>query len=616
MPFDPKTLALYPTHPGVYLMKNHGGLVLYVGKAKNLRLRLKQYFVSSGDGREMIPFLIPQVETIETISVNSEKEALLLESHLIKKHKPKYNALLKDDKSYVALKINVKHPWPLLSLERYRGKPKAEGVYFGPYAHAGAARRTLDLLHRLFPLRQCSDAEFSRRSRPCILYDMKRCIAPCVLKCSQEEYQVQVNRTIKFLRGQNKEIVQEMYKEMETYAEKLEFEKAAKILDTIRYIEKTVEPQYVDSVSGKDADALGVYRQGEDVMLCQLQFREGRLTASQSFNFTKIAEDDAELLTSFMLQHYQDKDFLPHEILLPIEIEDEASLTELLSENRARKTQIYSPKRGSKSVLIEMAQANAEASFKKEKDEQTLRENILLAMQEQFHLTNYPKKIECIDNSHIAGTEHVSTVIAFSEGKKDPKNYRTYKLKQVGPADDYGAMREVLSRRYGKAKDENTLPDLLIVDGGKGHLNLALKVLAELDIVSVNVIGIAKEQGRHDRGLTSEQVFLPNVKDPLILKVTSPVLFMVQQIRDEAHRFVIKFHRKRMQKRTIKSALDDVPGIGPTKKRALLKHFGSVKKMKEASDEEFKKVKGITPHNIEQLRQFLKMETKHGDDAQ
>lgn len=295
MPFDPKTLSLYPNHPGVYLMKNRTGMILYVGKAKNLRTRIRQYFMTSGDGREMIPFLVPQIESIETISVTSEKEALLLESHLIKKHKPKYNALLKDDKSYVALKINVKNPWPMLSLERYRGKPKADGVYFGPYTHAGAARRTLDLLHRLFPLRQCSDAEFARRTRPCILYDMKRCIAPCVQKCTKEEYQIQVDRTIKFLRGQNKEILQEMYQEMETYAENLEFEKAGKSLDTIRYIEKTIEPQYVDSVSGKDADALGIYRQGEDVMLCQLLFREGRLTSSQSFNFTKIADDDAEL---------------------------------------------------------------------------------------------------------------------------------------------------------------------------------------------------------------------------------------------------------------------------------------------------------------------------------
>ncbi|WP_059359004.1 excinuclease ABC subunit UvrC [Parachlamydia acanthamoebae] len=614
MPFDPKTLSLYPNHPGVYLMKNRTGMILYVGKAKNLRTRIRQYFMTSGDGREMIPFLVPQIESIETISVTSEKEALLLESHLIKKHKPKYNALLKDDKSYVALKINVKNPWPMLSLERYRGKPKADGVYFGPYTHAGAARRTLDLLHRLFPLRQCSDAEFARRTRPCILYDMKRCIAPCVQKCTKEEYQIQVDRTIKFLRGQNKEILQEMYQEMETYAENLEFEKAGKSLDTIRYIEKTIEPQYVDSVSGKDADALGIYRQGEDVMLCQLLFREGRLTSSQSFNFTKIADDDAELLTSFVLQHYQNRDFLPHEILLPIEIEDEVALTELLSENRARKVQVYAPKRGGKSVLIDMAQANAEASFKKEKNEQTLRENILLAIQEQFHLTNYPKRIECIDNSHIAGTEHVSSVIVFTDGKKDTRNYRTYTLKQAGPSDDYGAMREVLTRRYGKAKDENDLPDLLIIDGGKGHLNIALKVLAELDIISVNVIGIAKEQGRHDRGLTLEQVFLPNVKDPLILKVTSPILFILQQIRDEAHRFVIKFHRKRMQKRTIKSILDDVPGIGPAKKKALLKHFGSIKKIKEASDEELKKMKGISEGNIVQLRQFFAV--KANDDPQ
>jgi len=602
MPFNSATLTLYPTHPGVYLMKNGQGVVLYVGKAKNLRLRLKQYFVRGGDGREMIPFLIPQIEQIETISVTSEKEALILESNLIKTHKPKYNALLKDDKSYVALKINIKHEWPLLSLERYRDKPKVNGLFFGPYAHAGAARKTLDLLHRLFPLRQCSDAEFSRRTRPCILYDMKRCIAPCVRKCTKEEYQTQVERTIKFLRGQNKEVLQELYKEMEEYASELEFEKASLILGTIKQIEKTMEPQYVDSVSGKDADALAIYRQGEEVMLCQLIFREGRLTSSQCFNFTKIAEDDQELLSSFLLQNYQHQDFIPHEILLPISIEDAQPLMDLLSENRPRKVQIYAPKRGGKNVLVEMAQSNAEASFKKEKDEQTLRENTLLAMQERFHLTNYPRRIECIDNSHISGAEPVSSVIVFTDGKKDRQYYRKYKIKLAGASDDYGSMHEVLSRRYAKAKSENTLPDLLIVDGGKGHLNVALKVLVDLDIITVNVIAVAKEQGRHDKGLTVEQIFLPNLKDPIILKATSPVLFLLQQMRDEAHRVAITFQRKRMHKSTITSSLDQVHGIGPVKRKALLLHFGSVKKIKEASEEDLKKVKGITLKDIEQLR--------------
>lgn len=606
MPFNRATLALYPTHPGVYIMKNASGSVLYVGKAKNLRLRLRQYFTVSGDGREMVPFLIPQVEAIETISVTSEKEALILENNLIKAHKPKYNALLKDDKSYVALKITTKHKWPMLNLERYRGKPKGDGVYFGPYAHVGAARGTMDLLHKLFPLRQCTDAEFARRTRPCILYDMKRCIAPCVGRCTETEYQTQVQRTLKFLRGQNKEVLNELQQDMEHYAEQLEFEKAAAIQSTIKQIERTIEPQYVDSVTGKDADALAIYRQGDEVIICQLLFREGRLTSSQSFNFSKIADDDEELLSSFLLQNYQNKDFMPHEILLPIPISDTDALMELLSENRNRKVQIYAPKRGGKNVLIEMAQANAEASFKKEKDEQTMRENILLAMQEKFRLLNYPRRIECIDNSHISGSEPVSSVIVFTDGKKDSQFYRKYKIREAAPSDDYGCMQEVLTRRYAKAKTENNLPDLLIIDGGKGHLNIALKVLKDLDIISVEVIGVAKEQGRHDKGLTEEQVFLPNVKDPIILKKTSPILFLLQQIRDEAHRVAITFQRKRVRKNTIKSALDQVPGIGPAKRKILLKQFGSVKKIKEATDEELLTVKGISSKNIQELRAHLK----------
>ncbi len=585
-------------------MKNRRGTVLYIGKAKNLRQRVRQYFVKGGDGRPIIPYLVSNVEEIDTIVVGSEKEALLLENNLIKQHKPKYNALLKDDKSYIALKV-TKHKWPRVDIVRYRGKPKPDGIYFGPYTNAGAARKTLDLLHRIFPLRQCSDQEFLRRTRPCILYDIKRCVAPCVGKCTEKEYKELVNRTVTFLRGHDKEIVKELYKEMNQYAEALEFEKAGAVLETIRYIEKTIEGQKVDRPLGVDADILGIFREGEEVVLVLLFFRGGRLTGARHFNFSKIVQDDAELLRTFLLQHYDSLEELPHEILLPTDVPEVKIIAELLSEDRRRKVYLHAPKRGEKRALIEMAHLNAEATFKKEKDEKTIRERTLLEMQEKFHLTRYPRRIECFDVSNISGTEPVATMVAFTDGAKDSSRYRKYKIRTVDVSDDYGAMYEVLIRRFKRAQEENDLPDLLIVDGGKGHLNIALKVLKELNIISVDLIAVAKEQGRHDKGMTAERVFLPNVKDPILFRKTSPILFLLQQIRDEAHRSAITFHRKRRSKKLIKSVLDDIPGIGAAKRKKLLRHFGSVKKIREATKEELLKVKGLSERDVKAIQDFF-----------
>lgn len=605
--FDTKQLSKFPTKPGVYLMKNRLGKVLYVGKAKSLRQRVKQYFAKSGDGREMIPFLISHVHTIDTIVVSSEKEALILENNLIKKHKPKYNALLKDDKSYIALKM-TKHEWPRVDIVRYRGKPKADGQYFGPYAHAYAARRTLDLLHRLFPLRQCSDKEFARRTRPCILYDMKRCVAPCVHYCTPEEYQELVDKTTQFLRGQDKEVLKTLKKEMHQYSEALEFEKAGELHKTIQQIEKTMEAQRVDQPLGVDADVLGIYREGDELILSILFIRAGRLSSSRYFNFSHIAQDDENLLKSFILQNYEHQQMIPHEILTPVPLDDAEMVSEIISTGKARTVKIYAPQRGNKKALMQMAYANAEATFKKEKDAKVIRERTLIEMQEKFRLNRFPQRIECFDNSNISGEEPVSAMVCFIDGKKESNEYRKYKVKTVDQIDDYATMREVLTRRYKRGRDENNLPDLLIVDGGKGHLNIALKVLKELNIISIEVIGLAKEEGRHDRGMTAEQVFLPNVKDPILLKRNSPILFLLQQIRDEAHRFAITFHRKRRSKKIISSALDSIPGIGPAKRKALLKYFGSVTKIKEASLEEITQVQGIGLKDAKTIKSYLKDE--------
>jgi excinuclease ABC subunit C len=603
MLFDISKLNFFPKAPGVYLMKNKRGEVLYIGKAKNIQARVKQYFLSSGDNREMIPFLIGKVTDIETIIVFSEKEALLLENNLIKKHLPQYNALLKDDKTYVALKVTKFSKWPQVMSVRYRGKPKPDGLYFGPYTSAYSARQTLDVIQKIFPLRQCSDQEFARRVRPCILYDMKRCIAPCVNKCTKEEYEVLVDRAIRFLRGQDTDVLKDLYSQMEKESENLEFEKANELLKLIRQIERTLEGQTVDKPLGLDTDALAVFRQADEVIIAKLIFRSGKLMGSNQFSFEKIIEDDHELLDSFILQHYKDEVELPHEILIPIKAGNE-ELSEILSADKKRKVTVLTPQKGEKRALIEMAYLNAESVFKKEKDAKTIMENTLTEMKEKFFLRRYPKRIECFDNSNTAGTSPVSSLVAFTDGLKDSKRYRKYKIRLVDQPDDYKTMQEVLTRRFIRAKNEDDLPDLLIVDGGKGHLNIALKVLHELEIVTVDVIGVAKEKGRHDKGLTDEQVFLQNIKDPVSFKRHSKILFLLQQIRDEAHRFAITFHKNLRSKKLLKSELDDITGIGPAKKLLLLRHFGSVKKIKAASLDELTQVKGLSKANIQGIIKF------------
>jgi len=600
MAFDRNKLKLFPKSPGVYIMKGAKGKVLYVGKAKSLHQRVKQYFTGSGDGRPMVPFLVAKVESIDTIVTGSEKEALLLENTLIKEHKPPYNVVLKDDKSFIAVKVTTEKPWPMLQVVRHRQKPKGGGEYFGPYTSAHAAREVFELLNKLFPLRQCSDREFASRKRPCILHQMGRCVAPCVKLCSKEEYDSHVQCTIQFLRGRNKEVLEGLRGQMERYSESLEYERAASTLKVIHFIERMEERQRVEGQGGIDFDVFGIFRQGGEVMLAQLLYRKGKLVGAKNHPFSGIVDDDAELMKSFLMQHYEGRE-VPHELLLPVAVEEE--IASLLA--TTRKVQIIVPQRGKKRSFVAMATRNAKVAFAREKDQRTIREKTLLEMQKLLRLTNYPEKVECFDTSHISGDEPVAAMVAFSRGKKDTKSYRKYKIKEAAAGDDYGAMREAMTRRYRRAKEDGDLPDLIVVDGGKGHLNMAVKVLEELDIASVEAIGVAKETGRHDKGMTAEQVFLRGVKDPILLKKTSSILFFLQRVRDEAHRFAITFHRKRRRKARFTGELSQVAGIGPVKEKRLLKYFGSVKKMRQASLEEVEAAPGLSKGDVDALWQFL-----------
>ncbi len=604
MSFDTESLDRFPPKPGVYLMKDKDNRILYIGKANNLKVRVKQYFAKSPDKRFMVPFLTAKVATIDTIVVSSEKEALLLENTLIKTHTPPYNVLFKDDKSYIALKVTTKSPWPQVMLVRYRGKPKNDGIYFGPYTSAFAARATLDLIQKVFPLRECSDQEFAKRDRPCILYEMHRCIAPCVKLCTKQAYDALVADVIKFLKGQNKEVVQRLYQKMERESQALEFEKAQSTYQLILAIEKTLEKQFVDKPLGEDCDVLGIFREAEKVTLSQLIVRDGKLTQTYHYNFVNITQNDEEVYKTFLMQLYEQQS-APPLILIPINLEDTPLLEEILSSKEKHKVSLLTPQRGDKKNLISMALTNAEAQFKKERDEAKSLEAYLMKLQEICHLSKYPKNIECFDNSNLQGEFAVAAKVTFTDGKKNKKGYRHYKIKTVSGPNDYATFREVLLRSLKRGEEEGTLPDLIIVDGGKGQLNLTLQVLKELNLEAIiDVIGIAKEEGRHDKGLTIEQIFIPNIKDPILLKHSSPVLFLLQRIRDEAHRFAISFHKKVHLKTTFTSAFDSIEGIGPTKKKNLLKHFGSVKRFLESDDKALEEIKGLTKKDRENLIKF------------
>lgn len=605
MPFDVASFTLYPTDPGVYLMKGAKEQVLYIGKAKNLKSRLKQYFATRGDDRQMIPHLVGQIETIETIITLTEKDALLLENNLIKRHKPKYNVLLKDDKTFISL-LMTRHKWPSLKIIRSKGPiKKQEGLLFGPYTSALSARHTYDLIQKLFLLRECSDTELASRTRPCLLYDIKRCLAPCVGFCTQEEYQTQVNGAARLLKGKDRELLETLKAEMQHASNRLEYEKADALLQTIRQIEHVTSAQRIDHVIDKACDAIGYHREGDAILIALLQIREGKVIGSEHFSFHFIASDDQEAIETFLIQHYRLLSSPPQEILLPLIPTHIKALEEILSEGQGKKISLAHPQKGKKHDLIQMAQKNAKALFEREQDLRSLREKMLLDLQETLRLTRFPKRIECIDTSHLFGTYPVASLCSFIDGEQDKTRIKLFSIKKKNSSEDYASMREALYRHFKREKENGAFCDLLIVDGGKGQLNLALEIFEQLGIASIDLIGLAKESSRHDKGLTKEKIFLPYHKDPILIDARSPMLFLLQKIRDEAHRLAVAYHRKKRAKLTIRSELEDLEGIGPIKRRRLLNHFGSVRALKKTTKQELESVKGLTKRDIEKLLQFI-----------
>jgi excinuclease ABC subunit C len=588
----PFSLSSFPKETGVYLMKDISGKVLYVGKAKNIQNRLKQYFLSSTDERPQIAPLLSQVASIDTLLVPTEKEALLLENNLIKKYQPKYNILLKDDKTYVSLLL-THHQYPRLTLVRLHKNQKIKGELFGPYTSAKAAKDVLDLVLNLFPLRQCSDLELLNRSRPCILYEMKKCLAPCTKKCTQKEYNAKVQEISSFLKGQNKKILQMLKQEMHTASEHLEFEKAKILLEKIRKIEHILDSQHVQTSAKESMDVLGIYQEGSSTLITKLLYREGMLIGSQHFSFSNILSTPEELFESFLLQHYQER--MPKKILLPLPLPHQKQMEEIL------KTPLFSPQKGGKKELIFIANQNAKSLFDQERELLCHYEKLLLSLQEELFLSRFPKKILCFDISHTQEKERVGGMVTYLDGKREKRETKLFHI-QTEEKGDVFALRHILFRHLSKAKE---LPDLILLDGARAQLNAALDVLHELNIISIDIASISKEETRHDKGLRAEKIHLVDQKEPLLLPLRSPLLFFLQKIRDETHHLAICFHRKSRQKKLNTSLLDEVQGIGPMKKRRLLVHFKSIENLKKASKEELQEIKGLTKKDLERLIKFF-----------
>ncbi len=604
-------IAGLPSRPGVYLMRDKAGKVIYVGKAKDLRGRVRAYFNNS-DERSQIEFLVRRVDDIETLVTQNDKEALILENNLIKQYKPRYNIRLKDDKSYLSVKVTTQHSWPRILATRKIVKDGNR--YFGPFASAVAARETIDIIEKHFQRRKCTDHNFRNRSRPCLQYQIKRCMAPCVLPVAPEAYREQVRQAMLFIEGKEHDLLTELKQRMAEKSEGLEFEAAARIRDQIQAVQTTLEKQRMVAHWGSDQDIFGLYREGGFIEVQVLQVRQGKLTGNQSYALADLEFPDDEVMAALLTQFYQGQRFVPDEILLPVDLEDCSVRAEYLAERKGKRVAIYRPQRGDKRRLVDMAEENARQSFADRHDQEKARETMLRELQAQLRLKNYPHRIECFDISMIHGAHAVGSMVVFIDGEPDKNLFRHFRIRTIDAAsggDDFGMMLEMLKRRFSRGKPEADLPDLIVVDGGKGQLAMALTAMAEVGIDEVEAVGLAKMRvvaapRRAEIERSEERVFLPGQSNPVILRRNSNALFLLQRVRDEAHRFAITHHRKLRSQQTLSSALDRIPGVGGVRKRALLRAFGSVKRIEQASVQELLKVPSMNPRLAEEVLTALR----------
>ena len=598
------TLKRLPDRPGVYLMKDARGDVVYVGKAQSLRNRVRSYWQKQAVGRgpgdiHRIREVIDRVTDVEVTEVDSVSEALLLEANLIKRYKPRFNVRLKDDKSYPYIKVTLADDFP--RIERTRKLVNDGSRYFGPYASASSVDESMNLVRRLFPFRTCTiDIREGKRAlqRPCLLYHIKRCQGPCIQAISKADYRADIEQVELFLDGRQETLVRALRKEMAAASERQEYERAASLRDKVRAIERTMESQKMAAFARTELDLVGMARSDNQAAIQLFAIRDGKAVGRDVYLLEALREaTDEEVLGSFLEQYYATASSIPREVDVPFALPDGEDLEAFLGHRRGTLVRVHVPQRGEKRELMELARRNAGETLAREQARWLADQGKTLAALEQLAealgLAGPPMRIECYDISNFQGAESVGSMVVFEEGKPRTGEYRRFRIRTVEGPNDFASHQEVLRRRFRstKAGDEGSeeerrwaMPDLVIVDGGKGQVSAAKEVLDELGLHDLPLAGLAKER---------EELFLPGRSDPIILPHTSSALYLVQRLRDEAHRFAITYHRSLRDKRTVRSAFDDLPGVGPKRKRELLKVFGSVKRVREAPVEQIAAVPGI-----------------------
>lgn len=618
-----------PTEPGVYLFKDVRGDVVYVGKAKHLRNRVRQYFRPGGDERLFVAagFLASTAASVETIVVGSSKEALLLENHLIKKHQPRFNVKLRDDKQYLVLRLIDSQPTATAKRAQF---PRVEVVrnirddganYFGPYHSATSARETLRTLNRHFQLRTCTDHVLETRGRPCLQFQIKRCSGPCAIAVPPTGYAEQVEDVKMFLGGKDAELVARLRARMQARAAGEDFETAAMLRDSLAAVERTLAKQHIVQDDFVDQDVWGLYREADSVEVVVLFVRAGKLVGRRAFHQRDQELPDRAVIAEHLQQYYATGTLIPDEIVVGVELEDGAVIGDWLSTARGRKVRVVEPRRGMRAKLIELAERNAAASAVSRRTSDTETEQLLAKVAERLGLGRPPRHIECFDIAHIQGTDTVAAMVAFVDGVPARGLYRKFKVRTV-ENNDFAAMYEVLTRRFARQPtgESDQWPDLLVIDGGKGQLAMAVAALTDLGIPlggerSPEVIGLAKER-ELDSGSAPDRIYRRNVKDSIALRANSPELYVLARIRDEAHRFANTFHQARRAKQTLRSELDAIEGVGETRRKKLLKHFGSVRAIREASVEQLAKAPGMNRKVAEAIVDYFARESPESSRRQ
>ena len=596
-------LRQLPASPGVYLMRDAEGNILYVGKAANLRHRVRSYF---GTGQKLpikLQQMVARVNDFEFFVTNSEQEALILELNLIKRHRPRYNARLKDDKTFPYLKIGINEDWPRVYTTRRL--EENGGRYFGPFASAKSVRQTLKVIKDIFPFRSCSKAISGTDSRPCLEYHIHHCLAPCIGTVSKEEYAEAIKQVILFLEGKQEVVVQELKSKMKQAAEALNFEQAALLRDQIQAVDKVIEGQRIATTVKGEQDVIAFADDKDRAYVQVFVIRSGKLIGRESFILQGTrSEEPHQIMTSFIKQFYNSSPYIPPLLLLQHPVEDRPIIESWLQGKRGAKVHIQVPYRGNKKQLVEIVAENARQGLEQLKIKQlttpTALEAALAEIQRELHLSHAPLRMEGYDISNIQGTAAVGSMVVFDRGKPKPPHYRRFRIKTVSGANDYAMLQEVLRRRFKRSSDASsswaTLPDLVLIDGGKGQLNSVMAAMHEVGAESVPTASLAKEE---------EKIFIPQRTEPIILPRNSPGLQLLQRLRDEAHRFALGYHQKIRKRETFASALDTIPGIGHKRKRTLLKQFGSVKAIRNASIEELATTKGMSKNLARRIKESL-----------